>query len=163
MIERDLDGMEIVERRICPLAELDEGKDAPLGRLVRYWFSMPRPNGIVPDIGNIGLMQLTELGVLGWFHVIDVKNENPENYAYQICALRTIGHQGLRLAEVPSNAYRHSLEKDYIRAKTNRFPLFQHVATTLRGHSRTYRRVTLPLTDQADDVSHLLVGVHFDN
>lgn len=163
MIDLERDAEELVERRVCPLIELDETKDVPLGRLVRYWFSLPRAHGVVPNIEHIGLMDMTRLGVLGWFHVIDVQDDDPEHFAYRICALHTIGHQGLRLAEVPSNVYRSSLEKDYYLAKTNRFPLFQHVATTLRGHSRTYRRVTLPLSDNTNDVSHLLVGVHFDN
>jgi hypothetical protein len=59
MIEREASSGEIVERRICSLSKLDEGKDAPLARLVRFWFSLPRPHGILPDVDDIGLMELT--------------------------------------------------------------------------------------------------------
>jgi len=34
MIEREAASGELVETRMCPLSELDEGKDAPLARLV---------------------------------------------------------------------------------------------------------------------------------
>ncbi len=159
----DIHNDEIVERTICPLIELDETKDVPLGRLVRYWFSLPRPHGVLPDIDHIGLMDLTRLGVLGWFHVIGVNDENPLNYRYDVHAMRTVGgHSGIRIGEVSSNALRRALERDYSLAKANRFPLFQTVRTELRSHKRAYRRVTLPLASGSDDVTHLLVGVHFD-
>jgi hypothetical protein len=61
-IERIQSGKEIVEREICPLSSLDEGKDVPLGRLVRYWFSLPRAHGLVPDIETIGLTEMARLG-----------------------------------------------------------------------------------------------------
>lgn len=164
IIDPHLNKSELVERRICPLIELDETKDIPLGRLVRYWFSLPRPHGVLPDIDQIGLMDLTRLGVLGWFHVIGVNDENPLNYRYDVHAMRTIGgHTGIRIGEVGSNALRQALEQDYSLAKLNRFPLFQTIRTDLRSHTREYRRVTLPLASGTDDVTHLLVGVHFDD
>ena len=163
MIQRDIEGNELVERRLCPLIELDEGRDVPLARLVRYWFSLPRPHGVLPDVNEVGLMDLTRLGVLGWFHVIGVDSENPLNYRYDVHALRTIGgHTGIRIGEVGSNVLRRSLEHDYAAAKSSQIPLFQTVRTDLSSHSREYRRVTMPLASGSDDVTHLLVGVHFN-
>ena len=163
MIDRERGSGELVESRICPLGELSESEDAPLARLVRYWFSLPRSHGVVPDIDHIGLMELTRLGVLGWFHVVDVHNDNPANYCYNVFAMRAAGgYSGIRIGDIGSKALQRVLERDLVRAKTNRFPLFQGVRTSLTGHSREYRRVALPLASGADDVTHLLVGVHFD-
>lgn len=162
-IERIQSGKEIVEREICPLSSLDEGKDVPLGRLVRYWFSLPRARGLVPDIETIGLTEMARLGALGWFHVVDVHDENPKQYCYDVFALKAgVGHQGIRIGDVPSKALQQSLEQDLLRAKGISFPVFQDVRTTLTGHYREYRRIALPFTSGTDDITHLLLGVHFD-
>ena len=165
MIDREHGSGELVESRICPLSELSESEDAPLARLVRYWFSLPRSHGVVPDIDHIGLMELTRLGVLGWFHVVDVHNDNPANYRYDVFAMRAAavgGYSGQRVRDIGSKVLQQALERDLLRAKANRFPLFQGVRTSLTGHSREYRRVALPLASGANEVTHLLLGVHFD-
>jgi hypothetical protein len=166
MIEREASSGDIIERRICSLTELDEGKDAPLARLVRFWFSLPRRHGILPDIDDVGLMELTRLGVLGWFHVIDVHNENPGSFCYDVFALRgTGGYSGIRVCDISSKALQRALERDLVTAKANKFPLFQGVNAQLTSkglNSREYRRVALPLSSGKNDVTHLLVGVHFD-
>lgn len=163
IIEREANQGELVESRICQLADLDESGDAPLARLVRYWFSLPRNHGVVPDIDYVGLMELTRLGVLGWFHIVDVHNENPTNFQYNVFAMRAAGgYSGIRIGDINSKALQRALERDLVRAKANRFPLFQGVKTDLSSHSREYRRVALPLASGGNDVTHLLVGVHFD-
>lgn len=162
-IERIEEGVEIVEREIFPLSALNEAKDVPLGRLVRYWFSLPRSHGLVPDIESIGLTEMARLGALGWFHVVDVHDENPKNYSYDVFALRAgIGHQGIRIEDVRSKALQKALEQDLLRAKGISFPVFQDVRTNLTGHYREYRRIALPFTSGTDDITHLLLGVHFD-
>jgi len=163
MIEVERDTNELVERRTRPLIELDENKDVPLGRLVRFWFSLPRLHGVLPDIDHIGLMDLTRLGALGWFHIVDVQNENPARYKYNIFAQRAAGgHSGIYLSEIGSKPLKRALELDLSRAKSSRFPLFQGVRTELCSHTREYRRVALPLANGSDEVTHLLLGVHFD-
>lgn len=162
-IERIEEGTEVVEREIFPLNALDEGKDVPLGRLVRYWFSLPRPHGLVPDINTIGLTEMARLGALGWFHVVDVHDANPMHYCYDVFALKAgVGHQGIRLKDVRSKALQKALEQDLLRAKGTSFPVFQDIRTTLTGHFREYRRIALPFTSGTDDITHLLLGVHFD-
>jgi hypothetical protein len=154
---------ELIERRVCPLRELNESKDIPLSRLVRYWFSLPRAHSTVPKIDNVGLMNLADMGVLGWFHVISVESDDPRNFGYEVHALRSqVGYRGLRLGELPHQRYRESLQHDYQEAKAAQFPVFHQVKTELPNHRRLYRRVTLPLASSTNKVSHLLVGVHFD-
>jgi hypothetical protein len=163
MIERESDGNEIVERRFQSLKDLDEGKDAPLARLVRFWFSLPCPHGVLPNVEDVGLMELTRLGVLGWFHVIDVHDENPSSFCYNVFALRgSGGYAGIKVSDIGSKALQRALERDLVMSKTNKFPLFQGVQANLASHSRSYRRITLPLTSGKHDVTHLLVGIHFD-
>ncbi|MCA8927301.1 MAG: hypothetical protein KDC18_04475 [Alphaproteobacteria bacterium] len=165
IVERETSSGELVESRICPLNELDESEDALLARLVRYWFSLPRNHGVVPDIDNVGLMKLTNLGVLGWFHIVDVHNDDPANFCYQLFAQRATavgGFSGQRICDIGSKVLQRTLERDLVRAKSNRFPLFQGVSTKLTSHSREYRRVALPLASGTDDVTHLLIGVHFN-
>ena len=163
MIDLERDSDELVERNTMPLIELDESKDAPLGRLVRYWFSLPRPHGVLPDIDHIGLMDLTRLGALGWFHVVDVHEDNPSSYQYNVFAQRAAGgHSGIRIGEIGSKPLKRALELDLAKAKSLKFPLFQGVRTDLRSHTREYRRVALPLASGSDDVTHLLLGVHYD-
>lgn len=162
-IERIQDGTEIVERVTCPLSALDESKDVPLGRLVRYWFSLPRNNGPLPEIESIGLLEMARLGALGWFHIVDVHDENPLHFSYDVFAQRAaVGHRGIRIEQVPSKALREALQQDLVRAKGITFPLFQDVRTQLTGHYREYRRIALPFTSGTDDITHLLLGVHFD-
>jgi hypothetical protein len=164
MIEFERDANELVARETKPLSALDEGKDMPLGRLVRYWFSLPRPNGMVPNIDTIGLTEMARLGALGWFHVVDVRNDDPLHYTYDVFALRAgVGYPGIRIAEVRSKALQRALQLDLVRAKSTRFPLFQDVRTHLTGHDREYRRIALPFTSGLDDITHLLLGVHFDH
>ena len=137
IIERESNSGEIVESRICPLTELDEAEDAPLARLARYWFTLPRNHGVVPDIDYVGLMELTRLGVLGWFHIVDVHNENPANFCYNVFAMRAEGgYAGIRICDIGSKALQRALERDLVRAKANRFPLFQGVRTDLTSHTR---------------------------
>jgi len=165
IFEREAGSGDLVESRVCALNELDESEDAPLARLVRYWFSLPRNHGVVPDIDYLGLMELTRLGVLGWFHIVDVHNDNPANFCYNLFALRAAavgGYSGQRICDISSKALQRALERDLTRAKANRFPLFQGVRTELTGHSREYRRVALPLASGGNEVTHLLLGVHFN-
>jgi hypothetical protein len=163
MIERESEGSDLVERRFQSLTDLDEGKDAPLARLVRFWFSLPRPHGILPNVDDVGLMELTRLGVLGWFHVVDVHHDDPSKFSYDVFALRgSGGYAGIRLSDIGSKALQRALEHDLQIAKTNKFPLFQGVQANLASHSRAYRRISLPLASGDHDVTHLLVGVHFD-
>ena len=162
-IERIQDGIEIVERETFPLSALDERKDVPLGRLVRYWFSLPRAHGPLPEIESIGLLEMARLGALGWFHIVDVHDENPLHYCYDVFAQRaSVGHRGIRIEQVPSKALQQALGEDLLRAKGVTIPLFQDVRTNLTGHYREYRRITLPFTSGSDNISHLLLGVHFD-
>lgn len=166
IIERETNSGDLVERRLRSLADLDEGKDAPLARLVRFWFSLPRNHGVVPDIDHVGLMELARLGVLGWFHIVDVNEDNPASYRYNVFAMHGAGgYSGIRVSDIGSKALQRALERDFVIAKENRFPLFQGVNAQLTGqglHSREYRRVTLPLSSGKDDITHLLIGVHFD-
>lgn len=163
MIDRDISSGELVERRVCSLTELDESKDAPLARLVRFWFTLPRMHGVLPDIDDIGLMELTKLGVLGWFHIVDVHDDDPSHFCYDIFALRGAGgYPGIRIRDIGSKALQRALEHDLVMAKSNRFPLFQGVHADLSSHCRDYRRISLPLASGGNDVTHLLVGVHFE-
>jgi|GEM_PF-6401851 len=163
IVEREFGSGDLVESRVCPLTELDEAKDAPLARLTRYWFALPRSHGVLPDIDSVGLTELTRLGVLGWFHLVDVANDDPAKYRYDLFALRGIGgYPGQRLCDIPSKALRRALERDLTRAKNSQFPLFQGVRADLSSHRRDYRRVALPFSNGLNDVTHLLLGVHFD-
>ena len=74
---------------------------------------------------------------------------NDQNVEIDVC---TIG----------SKALQRALERDLVAAKSNRFPLFQGVHADLSSHSRDYRRISLPLASGGNDVTHLLVGVHFE-
>ena len=162
-IERIETGTETVERETFPLSALDETKDVPLGRLVRYWFSLPRTHGPIPEIESIGLLEMARLGALGWFHVVDVHDENPLHFSYDVFAQRAaVGHRGIRIEQVPSKALQQALGQDLVRAKGISVPLFQDVRTKLTGHYREYRRIALPFASGTDDVTHLLLGVHFD-
>lgn len=162
-IERIQNGIEVVERETFPLSALDERKDVPLGRLVRYWFSLPRHHGTLPEIDSIGLLEMARLGALGWFHIVNVGNEDPANFRYDLFAGRGEGgYSGIRICDIGSKALRRALEQDLVRAKAASFPLFQGVRADLTGHYREYRRIALPFASDSNDVSHLLLGVHFD-
>ena len=92
---------ETIRRQMRSLAELDESKDIPLSRLARYWFSLPRRRGVLPNVNDVGLMDLANLGVLGWFHILSVESDNPRDFGYEVLALKAqVGHRGLRLGDL---------------------------------------------------------------
>ena len=97
--------------------------------------------------------------MLGWFHVIDVHNDDPSSFCYDVFALRgTGGYPGIRVCDIGSKALQRALEHDLVKAKANKFPLFQGVQANLSSHSREYRRVALPLASGKHNVTHVSGG-----
>ena len=137
------------------------GVDNALIRLHLYYRSLfAQP---LPSVRDVGLMDFSKTGVLGYAHVVNVENDNPDGYRFEFYgSSSTVSGGGdftkKHVGEIPLLGYREFVAESYAFVKSTGAPLLSSVQTVQSDYRRSYRRLMLPLADDFRNVSHVLVA-----
>ncbi len=124
-----------------------------LGHLLGCWERLPRDP--VAQLADIDPVELVELGLLGYIHLIDVTAPEPEGFEIRLWGRRLPIHgctdfAGRRLIELPSRRIAEALMDQALAARELGAPV------AVAGDET---RLMLPLSASGTAIDHLLVGV----
>jgi hypothetical protein len=139
------------------------GRDNNFIKLHHFWNNLPKL--LFPSVDDITLMDLSNTGVLGLCHVLDVSSSNPLAYSFSVMGQKATLNHGRELAvvgELPFPDYRNFVVESYTGLKAARKPIFSQIVTRQSSYVRGYRRLLLPLADDYRNISHVLVASAVD-
>jgi hypothetical protein len=135
-------------------------EDAPLGRVLTYWRSLRTEGKIPPPRSSLNILELQP--VMGYTHIIDCSENDPEGFWFRLYGSRVSIYQHkdftkYRLADVPP-VLRDAVMEDYLTVKSTGCPMFHKMKARLDWSTHSYTRLVLPLADDSRRVSQLLIS-----
>jgi hypothetical protein len=143
--------------------DLVVGTDSPLIRL-RLKHGARRMGMVLPSPDEVTLNEMIALGIAGNAHLIDVSAYNPESYRFEYYGVRSLvcdrkNFQGKQVGDAKWLALHDFGASDYSRIKERAEPDVVDVSYTRRNCRTSYRRLSLPMSRNGRDVTHLLVAM----
>jgi hypothetical protein len=142
------------------------GIDNPLLRISQFCSEKRKFQNLMPD--DIDINMVIQSGLFGRMHLVNVLDDNPENYFFEHYGggskfERGESFQNRKISEAQWSALRQFAISDYNRIKNNRSTdLVQvQVESPHHGLSTIYRRLVLPMfsSRHGGHVTHLLVSI----
>ncbi|MDP6390508.1 MAG: hypothetical protein QF654_11480 [Alphaproteobacteria bacterium] len=151
---RDLYGLDVFEEREPP--------ESVLRTVLSYWNTLAA-DGTTPLSDDFLSGKVTPILIQGNVTVIDVSDPNPMNFTIRSTASSKIVGLGTNFEntlvnDFPCNMSARALMADYFRVRELRQPLYHEIEEVLFGHAQHYARLILPLTNEKDYVSTLVVA-----
>ena len=151
---RDLYGLDVFEEREPP--------ESVLRTVLSYWNTLAA-DGTTPLSDDFLSGKVTPILIQGNVTVIDVSDPNPMNFTIRSTTSSKIIGLGAKFEntlvnDFPCNMSARALMADYFRVRELRQPLYHEIEEVLFGHAQHYARLILPLTNEMDYVSTLVVA-----
>ena len=158
-----------IYRMPMPLDEVSHSDSFGMEHLLRLWrTSQQQSKNPLPLLSSINPETFTEIGMLGYVHVIDVSPAGPHDFSVQVYGSRVTLHNGqnlsgMPLGDLPISIYRDAVATDYNTARMTGMPYYHRVVATIDDSRRHYTRLILPFSTDGMRPDRLLVGVRIDN
>jgi hypothetical protein len=144
-----------VERRALKPGTLRPAE--PLGYIYDYWRWLR--NVTRCQLSDIDTMHLMRAGIVGNLHLIDVASVDPADFRLELTGYRV----PLGLPDKPSEfhvaIYANAVLQDYNTVRLTAVPRLQRVRAGIGHVYHHYLRLILPLFDERQRVSRLLVAI----
>ncbi|HYM03621.1 MAG TPA: hypothetical protein VET85_11795 [Stellaceae bacterium] len=153
-----------IERQALSIATL-RARGGRLARLLDYWQQLHITGGGL--LGNLDAVQLSQMEMLGWLHLVDIGDPDPGKCWLPIWGWRVPfpypyeSANGLRFDEFPIRLLADTVTEDYAEVRARGTPKYQHFRWRLSGSNYNYRRLILPMSAGGKATDRLLVAVDF--
>lgn len=153
-----------VDRAVVDQARELDLRVGPHSRLIRLIQTLGYSGGRPPRLSDVRNDDLWRCGLYGWTHLVDVGSDDPESYRFQhfghfIYTSAGRDFNGRQLREFPSRVLQEMAMSVYKGVKTDRrsdLALVEFESGS--GFQVGYSRLLVPLTDDRDRITHVLMS-----
>jgi hypothetical protein len=152
----------LIERRIISTDVL-LARGGHIAELLTYWTALKGEDWI-PRFGDIDPVRLTQLGLLGRLHVLNVENPDPLRMRFDLYGTKLPFDEGriytgLTVGDHPVRILAETVAADYDLVRQTAQPHYFRVRKQLGNISYRFTRLVLPFSTGEGRVDRLLVAI----
>lgn len=160
-IVSDPDG-NFIARRVLHL-DIARARGDVLSDVLDYWTTL-RGDRAMPLFGDIDPVRLAQIGALGWVHILNAANPDPERMRIDLYGDKSPLdngriYTGLEVGDYPIRVYAQSIVADLESVRRSGEPRYFRVRNRLRGVDYRYARLALPFSTDGTRTDRVMVTI----